>query len=511
MDENKKENRTTDDGFFDEPPKAQNVENTGDGFFDDAPRGGAQNSAPPQGGANPNYGGYQNRNYGGNYGQRPVQRGYVPTPSRKSKGKTVGKIFAAIGIGLGVFLCGMLTTWFCLDPEIRTLIKVKKTIQKEYYQDISDGEFYDVVFDAINSDLLDPYSQYMTYDEYAAMEGSLAGNRSGIGLYFSETEENGEKQLIVYRAVENSPAERAGLQDGDRVVGYGRSETEIVKSADFNNGLKPFLDSMETNVPFCLQVQRGTETIVLSLAKEYYVESYVTYRTSDTSYGFTGADALTCAEKGRALASLPSDTAYIRLSQFTGNAVAAFDRVMAQFKADGKKNLVLDLRDNGGGYLDYLQYIAKYFCKNATDKKPLAVVADYGEKKEYYRAADNVYSDYFAEDSKITVLASSGTASASECLLGVMLDYGAIGYGDICLVERSGVAKTYGKGIMQTTFYLDAQKKDFLKLTTAELRWPVSGSSIHARGVLPEDGTKTAAENYIDEKELEGALSVLLR
>ncbi len=501
MDENKQNDLDTDDGFFNDVQSAQeqgacgkenasDTGDTGDGFFDDASN-------------------EQGRNGNGYWGENP--RGYVPvpTPSRKRTGKLIGKIFAAIGIAVVVFFSGMLTTWVCLDDGMRTLIKIKKTIDREYYQDVSDDEFYRVLFAAINDDLLDPYSQYMTGEEYSASLQNLAGNRSGIGVVFSLSGESGNARTAVYRVVENSPAEKAGLQHGDLIVGFGERETEITSNADFYKDLKPFLDDRKTSAPFFLKIMRGNEESFVQISKEFYVESYVSYRTNKTSYGFVGNDALTYTEKGNALTCLADNTAYIKLSQFTGNAVAGFECVMEQFKADGMKNLVLDLRENGGGYLDYVQYISKYFCKNATASKPLVVVADYGEKQEGYRAAGNVYHEYFVEDSRIVVLADNGTASASECLIGCMVDYGAIGYEDICLSQRSGVAKTYGKGIMQTTFYLDAQKKDFLKLTTAQLRWPISGTSIHARGILPEDGALTVAESSVGETELENAINLL--
>ncbi len=99
------------------------------------------------------------------------------------------------------------------------------------------------------------------------------------------------------------------------------------------------------------------------------------------------------------------------------------------------------------------------------------------------------------------MLANYNTASASECLLGAMLDYGTIGYGDIYLSEIDGVARTYGKGIMQTTYY-DYDGGYANKLTTAQIYWPLSDTCIHGRGILPEDGANTvtaaAAVTYGD-------------
>ena len=158
--------------------------------------------------------------------------------------------------------------------------------------------------------------------------------------------------------------------------------------------------------------------------------------------------------------------------------------------------------------MDILEDIASYFCKNAKSDNPVVAIADYGKRKEKFKAATNAYDLYFAADSRIMVLADSNTASASEALMGCMIDYGATEYGDICLSERNGVAKTYGKGIMQTTFPV-LINDGAIKLTTAEIKWPVSGNCIHGRGILPEDGTKTVEQDYTADAEIVAAIERL--
>ena len=83
-----------------------------------------------------------------------------------------------------------------------------------------------------------------------------------------------------------------------------------------------------------------------------------------------------------------------------------------------------------------------------------------------------------------------------------MLDYGAISYADICLTENFGTAKTYGKGIMQSTYPLGLINADAIKLTTAQIYWPISGNCIHGRGILPEDGTKTSEQYFEKDQEI---------
>lgn len=413
-------------------------------------------------------------------------------------------VFALALAGVS-FVSGALVFWFSLDGGMRKLIRVKDTIDDKYYYEIDDDAFYGALFSAVNDELLDDYSSYMTADTYSAAQGELNGSRSGIGLVFSTVDEQGNNRMKIMRVCGNSPSERSGITAGESVIGFGMSENKLTESQSFDE-LSAFLSARVTGENFFLKLANGEESRVVALAKEEYVENYVFYRSSTRAYGFIGDDALTPTSVGTPLSCLDDDTAYIRLVQFGGVAAEAFDKAMAKFDLEGKKNLVLDLRDNGGGYLDVMQDIAGYFCKG-TSGRPTVAIADYGEKRQTFKAKKNVYDKYFSPDSRICVLANEGTASASECLMGCMLDYGATSYADICLTENDGVAKTYGKGIMQTTYYLGL-RKDALKLTTAEIKWPY-GNSIHGRGILAEDGTKTVAFNDEGDCELQAAIAAL--
>ena len=430
-------------------------------------------------------------------------------PCARKKRSKVWRYVAAVGLAVLCFIGGGLATWLSLDPQMRSLIRLKTRMDMSYYEDVDDEKFYNAVFGAINTSVLDSYSQYMTADEYAADASEGAGNRSGVGLMFYTQAADGSEQMFVTRVCGNSPAEEAGLKEGDYVVGFGKTQETVQDSKSFE-ALSAFLATVETGETFYLKVQRGEATQLVAVYKDDYVENYVFYRTATTAYRFTGDNASVLSEGGEPLAALPADTAYIRLLQFNGGAAEQFEKAMQLFKKEGKKNLVLDLRDNGGGYLDIMQEIASYFCKSSSAKRPVVAVAKYGNgRKDSFTAEGNVYGTYFSEDSRICVLADSGTASASECLIGCMVDYGTIGYEDICLSTRAGVAKTYGKGIMQTTYPLALVEKDAVRLTTAKIYWPQSGTCIHDRGILPEDGAKTVAENYETDGELNAAIAAL--
>ncbi len=408
----------------------------------------------------------------------------------------------AIALAVLLFLGGWCAARWTLDEEIQTILAVKEKVQDEYYQEVTDEEFYASLFDGLNDNLLDKYSEYMTPEEYAETIKDLSGERIGVGLVFGAENE----PLRITRVCGNSPAEKAGVRSGDVVAGCGKTQatiTAIATFAEFSN----FLADFAAGETFFLQLD-GASPRTVELYKAEYEETLVFYYSKTTAYTFSTPSSPTAVNDS--LSYLPEDAALVRLVEFTGNAGEEFAAAMKVFKAEGKRRLVLDLRGNGGGLLDTMQSIAKYFCKTATENYPIAAIADYGEKKVGYKADGNVYADYFGSDGKVYVLADGGSASASECLLGCMLDYQTIGYGEICLIERGGVAKTYGKGIMQETFLVDYLKGDAIKLTTAEIKWPKTETSIHGRGILPTDGTKTSLGSNDWQAETQAAIAKVL-
>ncbi len=435
-----------------------------------------------------------------------------PPKSRVGKGKKIALSVGAVFLAAGMFFLGFFTYAWSIDPELRALLKAKTAIQKLYYEEISDDDFYGALFDAINDDLLDPYSWYMDENEYAEFVKEGTGKWSGLGLTFTTMDKDGNAQLYISGVSSNSPAEAAGITAGGYVVGYGATEGSVKYDVVFEN-FESFLKEYDAGEAFTLCLEYGGERRFISIAKQSFAENYVFYRSKTTAYKFVGENATDETAYDGALPALDDDTAYIRLTQFNGEAGTQFEKAMARFKTEKKKNLVLDLRGNGGGFMDILQTVGGYFCKNSTAESPVIATAKTRRgDTQIFTAKENLYSRYFSADSEIKVLADSGSASASECLIGCMIDYGAIGYDDICLSQRNGVAKTYGKGIMQTTFVLSAKKKtDAIKLTTAKIYWPKGETCIHGRGVLPEDGCLTVAENALGDTEINEALALFFK
>ncbi|MGN1235797.1 MAG: S41 family peptidase [Christensenellaceae bacterium] len=396
------------------------------------------------------------------------------TDRRKRTLKRVLLGVLCVALAAELLMVGFLLGKRFPDPDTAKLLWIRKMISERYYEDVSDEDVYAL----IGAELLDPYSDYYDPEAYAELIASRKGSRSGFGFSYLVSPQEGVRILSV---VWNSPAERAGLSAGMRILSVGKSEDALVSAEGDFSELIDSMDFQEGDSAY-FATDHGT----FCVRKEVYAQSYVRYRTRTGGLDFTGENALDKTET-EGISALPEDAAYVRLYAFGGSVGAQLDMAMERFRSEGKVNLVLDLRDNGGGTLSTLNSVAKYFMKDATGGKPLTQLARYkGGSVEKFYADGNVYGEYFSDESRIYVLADDGTASASECLIGLMLDYHTISYADIYLSEKDGVARTYGKGIMQESFaYTDGSA---IKLTTATVHWPVTDTCIHGKGVTPSDG-----------------------
>ena len=167
--------------------------------------------------------------------------------------------------------------------------------------------------------------------------------------------------------------------------------------------------------------------------------------------------------------------------------------LLEKFNAEKFDKLIIDLRNNGGGYVSVMQDIAGYF----TGDTSVAMTAKYKNgREEVYRCTKH---DKLVDKDKTTVyvLANSGTASASEALIGVLISYDFLKYENIFISDftesykefmgdDAKTARTYGKGIMQTTF-MNYFTGEALKLTTAKIFWP-NGNCIHDVGLNEKSG-----------------------
>ena len=406
--------------------------------------------------------------------------GMYRNETKKEKKAPSKVLFAicAVAIAVVCFVAGWFGQMYSVDARMRTLMWLVDTVDKKYYKEIDLDEYYRNLYDAASPDI---FSGYYSAEEYARLLAESEGTSSNFGFAVAADEEDMHISLVVG----NSSAERAGICPGMYIYRFGLSENNL-QTGGFDE-LSLFLSGKgNTDIVFECGFSEESKRCYIVRSEEY-LASYCMYADREGTYRFRGEDTLALERVGEGLSTIPSDTAYIRLFEFEGNASWEFNQCLLKMQERSKKNLVLDLRHNGGGYLTILQTLASYFTKNTKEDKPVAATAKYRNgATTVFRADGNYYNDYFNADTKITVLADEYSASASEALMGAMIDFGAISYGDIYLRKTDdGTAHSYGKGVMQS-LYLSASGEAF-RLTSAEIFWP-NGKSIHGVGVTEGDG-----------------------
>lgn len=435
--------------------------------------------------------------------QQPEQRESPSAPRSTKKQKWTRRIVALV-LALVLIAAGFLIGWFVryysIDEDVRSFLWALDITERYYYPEGFSREkvLSDAGEDATGAELLealnenlDPYSQYYSPAEYEAYVSAGAGQNYDFGISFFIGDDSGTIALVSY----NSPAFLAGIKKGMRIFAYGPNDADLTPFTTYEKFAQ---DISSYGLTIYLQAGYDEEDCAdqmpYAVTASDYQRTYCCYRDSETAYYFLGDDGLLMSEcADETLPALGDDLAYIRIDEFGGNVAAEFAACLEVMKQRGREDLIIDLRTNGGGYLDDLQQIASHLMRNAEGSRPEVQIARYkGGREEIYYAYGNDFSKYFTDESDFYLLADENTASASECLIGVLIDYGTLTYDHIYLREaEDGSCSTYGKGIMQTSFV--AANGAAMKLTVAGIYWPVSDTTIHGVGVTPSDGAIAVA------------------
>ena len=347
-------------------------------------------------------------------------------------------------------------------------------------RELSEADYAKALVDGV----LDDYSKYYTKEEYQKAKREKSGNYMGFGFSVYD-EETLEPRFV--RVLSNSPADKAGIKADDLVLSaniLGEEQVYFSNSKQLND----FLATCPNDKPITLNLLRGAQNISVQVQKANYKVSYTTYFDSERKmYLDTSSGGSPIVEDTANKMDLPSDTALIKILQFEGDLASQLRATLSYMQEKGRTKLILDLRNNGGGSMSVLCEVAEQLIHNGGAKTLVAFAKGKTETEEFCFKSNKNNSFI----TNIVVLANEGTASASECLIGAMLHYGERFSINNLVVEKNenGVAKTYGKGIMQTTYvFLDGSA---LKLTTARIFWPDKTTSIHGQGILPLEQNAT--------------------
>lgn len=303
-------------------------------------------------------------------------------------------------------------------------------ILNSYVEKVDEKELTNAAIKGMYNYLGDPYTSYLDKDSTDNLMDRLKGEYKGIGVEIT-TNESGTVVMTVF---ENSPAEEAGIMVGDIIT--------KVKGVDVNGKTTSEVSNMikSTNGNVEIEVNRGgiTKTLTLKVST-VRIKSVI-----KNKYDKTG---------------------YLRIETFSNTTYKQFKENLETLEKDGIENLIVDVRNNGGGFLNSAVEIAELFVEKG---KPI-----YGlqtkDKKEMYKDTTKEKRDY-----KVVVLINGGSASASEVLAAALKEsYGATLLG----------TKSYGKGTVQDTSELESG--GMIKYTTAYWLTP-KGVTINEKGLTPD-------------------------
>src|SRR5438128_1908396 len=319
---------------------------------------------------------------------------------------------------------------------LRLFTEVLRIIQSHYVDEIPPK---DIIYSAIKGTLrgLDPHSSFLDPEMYREMQVETSGSFGGLGIEITLRDD----VLTVVSPIEGTPAYRAGLQPGDRIV---KIDGLITKDMQLSDAVKRMRGKPGTKVTIGIVREGMTEPKDFEITREQIRVHSV--RTHDLGQGI----------------------AYIKLRQFQEQSSHDLDQALEKFTKGGMKALVLDLRNNPGGLLTSAVEVTEKFV----DDGKLVVYTEGRVRNQNMRFSAHAKKTY--ANLPMVVLVNQGSASASEIVAGALQDYG-----------RAVVVGTqsFGKGSVQTIIPLSDGSG--LRLTTAKYFTP-KRRSIHGKGITPD-------------------------
>ena len=318
-----------------------------------------------------------------------------------------------------------ITLDFSKDSPIRKLQIAEMAINNLYVDSVDEKK---LVEDAIRGMLekLDPHSSYSDPEEVKALTEPLQGNFEGIGVQFNMVDDT----LLVIQPVSKGPSEKVGIMAGDRIVSV--NDTAIA-------GVKMSREEMMRR----LRGPKGTK-VNLGIVRRGVAET-LKFTVKRDKIPVKSVDAVYMIRPG---------IGYIRIGNFGATTYDEFMQGLQQLKSQGMTDLVLDLQDNGGGYLEAAVKIANEFL----ERKDLIV---YMEGRQAPRADYNAQGNGSMRQGRVFVLVNEFTASAAEIVSGAIQDH-----------DRGTIIgrRTFGKGLVQRPIPLP--DNSMIRLTIAHYYTP---------------------------------------
>lgn len=322
------------------------------------------------------------------------------------------------------------------DDNLAELYKAYDEIKSNYYSTVDLGALVDAGIKGMFSYLGDPYTTYLDKDQTDNLNNSLSGSYQGIGVKISVNNE--ENKMIISEVYDNTPAKSAGLAIGDIIV---KVNDNVV--ADMESGEVTKLIKSSDEVKLVVNRDGNDLDFTLNTAK-----------LNNPSVD----DKIIDGDNGNKIG-------YLKISKFNETAYEQFYEKLNKIEVDGINSLIIDLRDNTGGYLSAATKISEMFLQKG---KVIYSLNEQSSTKTTYDETDD------ERNYKVYILVNGNSASASEILAAALKDsYGAKLVG----------TTTYGKGKVQKTSKLS--DGTMYKYTSAKWLTP-SGECIDGVGLKPD-------------------------
>ena len=321
-------------------------------------------------------------------------------------------LIALLGVVIGLLiavLIGKIGDRHKLRVHANDWRKIELVLQSidENYVDSVDHEKINDAMAAAALSALDPHSTYMPPQVLQETEADLHGNFDGIGIQFNVPNDT----AVVIEVIPGGPSEKIGLQAGDRLL---KVDSTVIAGVHFPQDSIVRRIKGEAGSKVLVTVKRGHEIIPFEITRgkipTYSVDA--AFMVSDT-------------------------TGYLRLAKFSRTTEAEFLQNTAELVDLGMKELIIDLRDNVGGYLDQACRLSNLFLPR---KAMIVYIEGRHRRREEFRADGRGPF----QDLALKVLVDEGSASASEILSGALQDNGR---------ARLYGRRTFGKGLVQEPFF----------------------------------------------------------
>jgi len=287
----------------------------------------------------------------------------------------------------------------------------------------------------------DPYTVFFPPEDSKVFKSEISGNFDGVGMEIGIK----DKILTVVSPIKGSPADKAGVMAGDKIL---KIDDKITSDLPVDEAVKLIRGLKGTPVKITFSREGVSEPLVKTLVRDV-----INIPTLETS--------------------IKSDIYVIRLFSFTSQSPDLFRNALRDFLKSGKNKLIIDLRGNPGGYLDAAWDIASWFLPAGKT----IVTEDFGGKEEnkvLRSKGYDVLNKYFGKNYKVVILVDGGSASASEILAGALQEQG---------VAKLVGTKTFGKGSVQELIEITPETS--LKVTIARWLTP-SGHNLSHDGLEPD-------------------------